>query len=98
MCLDIHIIGVYDKSMINSKETTIYKRVNITLPNKTIKLLDSVANKGERSSFVDRAVHFYIEEVGRSNLNKQLQEGALERSSRDLSLAEDWFLIEEQSW
>lgn len=83
--------------MINQKTTDTYKRVNITLPNKTIKLLDSVTDKGERSSFVDRAVHFYIEEVGRANLNKQLREGATERSSRDLSLADDWFLIEEQS-
>jgi CopG family transcriptional regulator/antitoxin EndoAI len=83
--------------MINQKTINAYKRVNITLPNKTIKLLDSVADKGERSSFVDRAVHFYIEEVGRANLNKQLREGAMERSSRDLSLADDWFLIEEQS-
>lgn len=70
----------------------------MTLPDKTIKLLDSVSEKGERSSFVDKAVHFYIEEIGKANLNKQLREGAIKHSSRDLSIAEDWFLIEEQSW
>jgi len=84
--------------MINQNTTVKYRRVNMTLPDKTIKLLDSVSEKGERSSFVDKAVHFYIEEIGKANLNKQLREGAIKRSSRDLSIAEDWFLIEEQSW
>lgn len=84
--------------MKNIIETTKYKRVNITLPSKTIELLDGIAEKGDRSSFMDRAVRFYIEEVGRANLQKQLCEGAVTRSSRDLSIAEDWFLIDEQSW
>jgi CopG family transcriptional regulator/antitoxin EndoAI len=72
-----------------------YKRINITLPDTTIKLLDNVAQKGTRSSFVDQAVRFYVEGVGQTNLKKQLREGAINRSKRDLSVAEDWFLIDE---
>ncbi|HNY36153.1 MAG TPA: ribbon-helix-helix domain-containing protein [Candidatus Pacearchaeota archaeon] len=75
--------------------STKYKRINITLPNKTIQLLDNIAQKGTRSSFVDQAVRFYVEGVGQANLKKQLREGAIIRSKRDLSVAEDWFLIDE---
>lgn len=84
--------------MNSAKETIKYKRVNITLPGKTIQLLDGIAKKGNRSFFVDKAVRFYIEEVGRANLKKQLREGAINRSSRDIAVSEDWFLIDEQSW
>jgi CopG family transcriptional regulator/antitoxin EndoAI len=72
-----------------------YKRINVTLPDSTIKLLDNVTQKGLRSSFVDQAVRFYIEGVGQSNLKKQLKEGAIKRAERDLSIAEEWFLIDE---
>jgi len=72
-----------------------YKRINITLPNATVQLLDSVAQKGARSSFVDQAVRFYVEGVGQTNLKKQLREGAINRSKRDLAIAEEWFLIDD---
>ena len=79
---------------MKTNTSTKYKRINITLPNTTIQLLDNVAQKGARSSFVDKAVRFYVEGVGQVNLKKQLQEGALARSERDLSIAEEWFLID----
>jgi CopG family transcriptional regulator/antitoxin EndoAI len=68
-----------------------YKRINITLPNATIQLLNSVAQKGTRSSFVDQAVRFYIKGVGQINLEKQLREGAIDRSKRDLLIVEGRF-------
>ncbi len=74
------------------------KRVNVTLPEDTLRLLDRVAQKGDRSSFVDRAVRFYVKETGQANLKKQLRLGALARASRDLSVAEEWFPIEEEVW
>lgn len=84
--------------MSNQRELTIHKRVNVTLPEDTLRLLDRVTEKGDRSSFVDRAVRFYIEEKGRANLKKQLRLGATARASRDMSLAEEWFSIDEEVW
>ena len=81
---------------METNTATRYKRINITLPDITIKLLDRVVKKGSRSSFVDQAVHFYIDQSGQVNLEKQLREGAISRSKRDLSIAEEWFLIEEK--
>ena len=88
-------MGVYTHGM--STQTTI-RRVNVTLPENTLQLLDRVAEKGDRSSFVDRAVRFYVKEIGHANLKKQLRLGALAHAARDLSIAEEWFPLEEEVW
>ena len=74
------------------------KRVNITLPRHTLQLLERVAAKGDRSGFLDRAVHFYVQETGRANLKKRLKSGAITHVSRDQSLADEWFFIDEKGW
>ena len=75
-----------------------YRRLNITLPEKTVRLIDRVARKGSRSSFIAEAVERYVTEIGRANLREQLKEGALRWADRDLNLASEWFDIEEETW
>ena len=70
------------------------KRVNIILPKDTIHLIDRVAQKGDRSRFLDEAVRFYVREFGRANLRKLLREGATKHAQRDLRLTEEWFPVE----
>ncbi len=65
-----------------------YKRINITLPEETVALIDRVVEKGARSGLIDSAIRHYIEQVGKGNLRKSLKEGAIRRAERDLSLAE----------
>jgi CopG family transcriptional regulator/antitoxin EndoAI len=77
---------------------TMHQRVNITLPEDTLRLIDRVATKGDRSRFIDNAVRHYIDAVGRANLRKQLKEGAIARAGRDLLQAEQWFTLEEEVW
>jgi CopG family transcriptional regulator/antitoxin EndoAI len=74
---------------------TMTRRLNITLPERTVALMDRVVGKGQRSRFIDRAVHRYVEEEGRANVRKQLREGAHVRAERDLQLAEEWFTLDE---
>lgn len=71
------------------------KRLNITLPEQTVRLMDRVAGKGQRSRLITQAVHRYIEEKGRASLRKRLEEGARVRADRDLQLAADWFEVDE---
>jgi CopG family transcriptional regulator/antitoxin EndoAI len=73
------------------------KRLNITLPEQTVRLMDRVAGKGQRSSLIDRAVRRYVKEETRANLRKQLAEGYEANSAEDLQLAGDWFPLEEQA-
>lgn len=75
-----------------------HRRINITLPEATVRLLDRVAPKGDRSRLIAEAVSHYVESTGRAQLRKQLKEGAIRRSERDRRLTEDWFALDEEVW
>jgi len=71
-----------------------YQRVNITLPEETLSMIDRVAERGDRSRFIDLAIRYYVEAMGKAKLKKLLKEGATARAERDLRLAEEWFTLE----
>jgi CopG family transcriptional regulator/antitoxin EndoAI len=75
-----------------------HKRIDITLPQETIKLLERISKKGDRSGLVDQAIRFYAKEMNRAKLRKELNEGATARYQRDLDLANDWFFLENEVW
>lgn len=75
-----------------------HKRLNVTLPESTIALIDRVAKNGNRSKFLDHAVKSYIKQIEKEQLREQLKRGAIARAERDLTLAEDWFAVEEETW
>jgi len=75
-----------------------HRRINITLPEETIRLIDRVAERGDRSQFINKAVKHLLEESSREHLKKRLKEGALRRAKRDLLLAEEWFPLDEEAW
>ena len=77
---------------------SVYRRLNITLPDETLKMLDQFAPKGDRSSFIDEAIQNYIAQIQKQRLRDQLKEGAIRHAERDLSLADDWFAVEQESW
>jgi CopG family transcriptional regulator/antitoxin EndoAI len=72
------------------------KRLNITLPEQTVRLMDRVVGRGRRSSLIDRAVLRYVREETRANLRRQLAASYKANADADLQLAEDWFPLEEQ--
>lgn len=75
-----------------------HRRINITLPEETVRLIDRVSAKGDRSQLIDKAVRRYVAQARRANLRKRLREGALRRAERDLQIAEDSFFLEEEAW
>lgn len=72
-----------------------HKRVNVTLPVETIRLIERATNKGNRSRFIDQAVQHFVATAGRTSLRRRLEEGARAQAERDLRLAQDWFPVEE---
>jgi len=74
------------------------ERISIILPEETLHLIDYMGNKKNRSQFVDEAVKHYIEHIKKVNLREQLRQGAIERSERDLKLAREWNVLEEETW
>ena len=75
-----------------------YQRINITLPEETVRLLDRVAAKGERSRLIAKAITHYVGATGRAHLRKRLREGAIRRAERDLRFAREWFSLDEEAW
>lgn len=74
------------------------RRLNISLPDETVRLLDRVAAKGERSQIIAEAVTRYVVEVGRARLRKRMKERAAKRADLDLQIAEEWFPVDEEAW
>ena len=68
---------------------TAYKRINITLPERTLKRLDRATRTGDRSRLIDTAVNLYLGKKTREELRKALEEEAREDSSRNLAFAEE---------
>jgi CopG family transcriptional regulator / antitoxin EndoAI len=77
---------------------TMRKRINISLPEETVALIDRVTEHGDRSRFIDEAVRRYIQETGRANLRKRLKAGAIRRAERDLRVTEEWLSVDEEVW
>ena len=50
------------------------KRVNIVLPDRTLKVLDRVAGKG-RSRYINEAILFYVQTQVFSDLRRRLDQG-----------------------
>jgi CopG family transcriptional regulator / antitoxin EndoAI len=74
------------------------KRINIMLPDTTVKILDRVAPKGDRSRFISQAVLHYVDARSRENLRERLKQGALANAKLDLEIAEEWFPVEQELW
>jgi len=75
-----------------------HQRINITLPADTVRLLDRVAPKGDRSRFIDEAVREQAKRAVKSKLRKELKEGYLRENETNRQLAEEWFLLDEEAW
>jgi CopG family transcriptional regulator / antitoxin EndoAI len=95
MCLDYTLtmcmIIIMNKLSIQSSK---FNRINVTLPKETVNLLDKMSEKRGRSRLINSAVRFYVNEIGKINIKKNLREGALKRKERDIALTEDWFHVE----
>ena len=73
------------------------KRINISLPDQTLAVLDRVAPKGERSQFISRAVLHFVESQGKATLRERLKAEALANDGRDARIAAEWFPLEEEA-
>jgi len=76
----------------------VHKRINITLPESTVALLESVVDKGSRSRLIDDAVRLYVKNLKQKTLNEQLKEGAIARAERNLKMAGEWSQLEDEVW
>ena len=90
----VHTVSVYSDGMPRKDSATLHRRVNVTLPEDTIRLIDRSASHGNRSRFIDEAVRYFVREHGHTRLRQLLEEGAQRRAERDLAIAEEWFNVD----
>ena len=74
------------------------KRINVILPDETVQVIDRVAERGNRSRFIDEAITHYVSSRGKQNLRERLKQGAIANADRDLAIAQEWFALDEQTW
>jgi CopG family transcriptional regulator/antitoxin EndoAI len=75
---------------------TSYRRVNVTLPETALRLVDRVAPRGSRSRFIAEAIKHYAAATRRKELKKRVKMGAIRRADRDRALAAEWLVIDEE--
>jgi CopG family transcriptional regulator/antitoxin EndoAI len=75
-----------------------HRRLNISLPEETIRLLDQVAAKGDRSHVIAEAVTRYVAEIGRARLRKLMKERAVKRADLDVEIAAEWASSDRDAW
>jgi CopG family transcriptional regulator/antitoxin EndoAI len=75
-----------------------HQRLNISLPDTTVRLLDRIIPKGDRSKFIDQAVRAEIGRTTKSRLRRVLAEGYRRRAAEDRRLAAEWDQLSVEVW
>lgn len=78
--------------------TAKYRRVTVTLREDTLRELDQIAEKKQRSQLVDQAITRFVEERRRKEIKESLKAGALARAEEDVEMAEEFFPAEQEIW
>jgi len=74
------------------------KRINVILPEATVKTIDRLARPGQRSRFIDRAVQHYVNTASPEALQERLKQAAIRDRDLDLEIANDWSAVDQAQW
>jgi CopG family transcriptional regulator/antitoxin EndoAI len=74
------------------------RRINIVLPEVTVRKLDRVAKPGERSRFIDKAVRHYIAYESAASLRARMEHAAARDRDLDREIAQDWSAVDQDAW
>ena len=74
------------------------KRINVILPENTVRTIDRLSRPGQRSRFIERAVQHYVTTASPEALQERLKQAALRDHDLDLEIASDWFAVDQEQW
>ena len=74
------------------------KRINIVLPEDTVRTIDRLAPPGERSRFINQAVQHFVTHRSTEAVRTQLEKAAVRDQDLDLEIAQEWFAVDQESW
>jgi hypothetical protein len=74
------------------------KRINVILPEATLRTIDRLTRPGQRSRFIERAVRHYVTTASPEALQERLKLAAIRDQGLDLEIASDWFAVDREQW
>jgi CopG family transcriptional regulator/antitoxin EndoAI len=74
------------------------KRINVILPEATVRTIDRLSRPGQRSRFIERAVQHYVATASPEALQERLKQAALRDRDLNLEIANDWFAVDQEQW
>ena len=74
------------------------RRINVILPESTVRTIDRLSRPGQRSRFIARAVQHYVITASPEALQERLKQAALRDHDLDLEIASDWFAVDQEQW
>ena len=74
------------------------RRINVILPESTVRTIDRLSRPRQRSRFIDRAVQHYVATASPEALQERLKQAALRDHDLDLEIASDWFAVDQEEW
>lgn len=72
------------------------RRINVSLSEEAVRLLDRMAPKGDRSRFLDELVKRTARD--REAIRARLKEGYIKRAQRDREVAAEWDPAADEVW
>ena len=80
------------------KHYAMSKRINIVLPEDTVRTIDRMVKPGQRSRFINQAVQHFVANRSTEALRAQLEQTAVRDRDIDREVANDWFAVDQQAW
>jgi CopG family transcriptional regulator / antitoxin EndoAI len=74
------------------------KRVNIVLPESTLRTIDRMVKRGGRSRFISQAVEHFVTYQSAEALRSRLELAAIRDRDLDREVAADWFAVDREAW
>jgi metal-responsive CopG/Arc/MetJ family transcriptional regulator len=74
------------------------KRINIVLPEATVKTLDRLAGPGQRSRLINQAVEHFVATRSTEALRAQMEATAVRDRDLDRQVAAEWFDVDQETW
>ena len=73
------------------------KRINIVLPETTIRTIDRLVKPGQRSEFINQAVQHFVANRSTEALRAQLERAAVRDNDLDREIAAEWFAVDHET-
>jgi hypothetical protein len=74
------------------------KRLNIILPETTVRTIDRMAKPGERSLFIDQAIQHFVTHRSTEALRDQLERAVVRDRDLDREITNEWVAADQELW